>query len=204
MLRCVAAVSERQLQAVPWQAAGLLRAVCLQQQLPFASFHHQRPQQQSAAQQGCTQQPATSQTSSLSQQVQEPPLRRQRRSQQATRTLWRQQQQQHLALQPFNHQQEMQQQQRVYSSMTSAAHYHARHSGVCVSAGHRKQLSSLCCPSNNPSLLQLQTISLSLCTSGCMAAAAEYKMESLLIFESCWRRFEERYGMVGGAGQHKP
>lgn len=29
--------------------------------------------------------------------------------------------------------------------------------------------------------------------------AAEYKMESLLIFESCWRRFEERYGMVRAA-----
>lgn len=141
MLRCVAAVSERQLQAVPWQAAGLLRAVCLQQQLPFASLHQQQQQpqlqQQPPAQQGCTQQSATSQSSSLSQQVQEPPLRRQRQSQQATRTLWRQQ---HLALQPFNKQQDMQQ-QRVYSSMTTAAHYHARHSGVC--AGHL--LCSLCC-----------------------------------------------------------
>jgi hypothetical protein len=28
------------------------------------------------------------------------------------------------------------------------------------------------------------------------AIIAEYKMESLLIFESCWRRFTERYGMV--------
>jgi len=26
--------------------------------------------------------------------------------------------------------------------------------------------------------------------------SAEYKMESLLIFDSCWRRFEERYGLV--------
>jgi hypothetical protein len=28
------------------------------------------------------------------------------------------------------------------------------------------------------------------------ALRAEYKMESLVIFDSCWRRFEERYGQV--------
>jgi len=32
----------------------------------------------------------------------------------------------------------------------------------------------------------------------CVFVTAEYKMESLLIFESCWRRFEERYGLVSG------
>lgn len=40
--------------------------------------------------------------------------------------------------------------------------------------------------------------------AGCGFVAAEYKMESLLIFESCWRRFEERYGLVSEVNPDRP
>jgi hypothetical protein len=149
MLRCITAHNERQLQAIPWQAVGLMQQVCLGQQLPSlltslcqqqaahtssnaAVLHSRRhtisPSQltQYAGHEGPRQphwqQHSESQTSAAGPTEQQLAAASIRRQSKLSCPTWQQLQLPHCQLQ-----------QRVYSSMSAGhAHYHARHSGMVM------------------------------------------------------------------------
>lgn len=134
MLRCFAALTERHLQTLPWQALGVLQELCLQQQLPcevtsiqqgFAGLSQLagqcRSQQQREVQHKTQQQPTRQQSSPWCA---------------ATDALGQtacvdSQKQPAASCSPYwTQQQHLQHHKRAYSSMSSGhAHYHARHSG---------------------------------------------------------------------------
>jgi hypothetical protein len=145
MLRCVAAHSDRQLQAIPWQAVGLLQQVCLGQQLPSiltslcqqqaahtsgnAAVLHSRRQTSSPLQYAGHQEPrhphlqqhSGCHSSAADPTQQELARASSRRQSTLSCPSWRQSQLPQCQLQ-----------QRIYSSMSAGhAHYHARHSGTC-------------------------------------------------------------------------